>query len=267
MATGGFSTRDASIAAFESPAIEWSAVLFMTLGGFNFVLIWQILRGEARHVARDAELKLYVGAMLLGIAVSALALWRAHPGADFEPILRSAAFQVVSIATTTGYATADWELWPTLAQFVILVFMVGGAMAGSTSGGVKSLHLLLAWRKLRAILALSTHRHAVVSIDYRGRPVSESVVTGVFAFLLAYVALVGVGAFAMAASGVDLLTAITAALSAVGNVGPAFGSVGPTDHYAHLSSFAKTTLAFCMVAGRLEIFTFLVIFAPRFWRR
>ncbi len=145
--------------------------------------------------------------------------------------------------------------------------MVVGAMAGSTSGGVKSLHLLLAFRKLRAVLALSTHRHAVVTIDYRGHPVSEGVVAGVFAFLLAYLGLVGLGAAAMAASGEDLLTSITASLSAVGNVGPAFGSVGPSDHYAHLSGFAKSTLAFCMLAGRLEIFTFLVVFAPSFWRR
>ncbi len=267
VATGGFSTRDASIAAFSSPAIEWSAVLFMCLGGINFVLLWQLLRGELRGVARDAELRLYLGALVLGIAVSAFALWRADPGAALEPTLRSVAFQVVSIATTTGYATANWELWPALAQFVVLLFMVVGAMAGSTSGGVKSLHLLLAWRKLRAVLAVSTHRHAVVSIDYRDRPVPDAVVTGVFAFLSAYIGLVGLGALAMAASGADLLTAITASLSAVGNVGPAFGSVGPTDHYAHLPGFAKATLLFCMVAGRLEIFTFLVVFAPSFWRR
>ena len=117
------------------------------------------------------------------------------------------------------------------------------------------------------MLALSTHRYAVVSIDYRGRPVSESVVTGVFAFFTAYIGLVGLGACAMAATGADLLTTISASLSAVGNVGPAFGSVGPADHYAHLSGVAKATLSFCMVAGRLEIFTFLVVFAPSFWRR
>lgn len=267
IATGGFSTRDASIAAFHSTAIEWSAVLFMCLGGINFVLLWQMLRGDLRRVTRDAELRLYLGALLLGIGVTTLALWRADPSGGLEATLRSASFQVVSIATTTGYATANWEVWPALGQFVVLVFMVGGAMAGSTGGGIKSLHLLLAWRKLRAVLALSTHRHAVVSIDYRGRPVSESVVAGVFAFFLAYIALVGLGAGAMAASGADLLTSISASLSAVGNVGPAFGAVGPLDHYAHLSGFAKTALAFCMIAGRLEIFTFLVVFAPSFWRR
>ncbi len=267
VATGGFSTRDASIAAFASPPIEWSAVLFMGLGGINFVLLWQILRGDVRRVARDAELRLYLGALVVGIAIVALAIWRAGAGSPLQDTLRSASFQVVSIATTTGYATSDWELWPALAQFVVLVFMVVGAMAGSTGGGIKSLHLLLAWRKLRAVLALSTHRHAVVSIDYRGRPVSEGVVIGVFAFFLAYIGLVGLGACALAVSGADLLTAITAALSAVGNVGPAFGSVGPAEHYGHLSSSAKAALSFCMVAGRLEIFTFLVVFAPSFWRR
>ncbi len=265
IATGGYSTRDASIAGFDSAAIEWSAIVFMTLGGINFVLLWQLLRGEVRRVSRDAELRLYLGALLLGVGATAFALW--SKGDPLEPVLRGAVFQVVSIATTTGYATHDWELWPALAQFVVLLFMVGGAMAGSTGGGIKSLHLLLAWRKLRGVLAVSTHRHAVVSIDYRGRPVSESVVTGVFAFFTAYIGLVGLGACAMAATGADLLTAISASLSAVGNVGPAFGSVGPADHYAHLSGVAKATLSFCMVAGRLEIFTFLVVFAPSFWRR
>ena len=265
LSTGGFSTRGGSVGAFASPAIEWIVIAFMVLAGMNFVLLWRLLSLRwGGRLRRDAELRLYVGLLVLSVAAAAVVLW----GADGEgDPLRAAAFQVVSLATTTGFITADYELWPPLLHFGVLVFLVVGAMAGSTGGGIKSLHLLLAWRKLRSVLELSTHRHVLLPVSYRGRPVPDEVVTGVFAFLTAYLFIVGLAAAVVAAAGFDLLTALTAALTAIGNVGPGLGEVGPRDDFAAFPASVKLSLALCMVAGRLEIITLLVVLSPRFWRR
>jgi trk system potassium uptake protein TrkH len=178
-----------------------------------------------------------------------------------------AAFQVVSLITTTGYGTVDFELWPHLAQLLILPLLVLGGMAGSTAGGLKSLRILLGLRALRSTVARTIHPHAVSAIRYNRRSVSDEVVSAIGVFFVAYLLIAFIAALAVGSAGYDLVTCLSASLTAVGNVGPGLGAIGPTDHFAHFPAYVKLVLAGAMIAGRLEIFTVLVLFFPTFWRR
>jgi trk system potassium uptake protein TrkH len=262
LATGGFSTRNASIGAF-SPAAQWVVVVFMTLAGINFVLHWRWLSGRPAAALRDAELRFFLA--LAGIFVAGVA-WSLSADAR-EEVLRPAVFQVVSLLTTTGFGTDDYERWPAFAQLLVLPLLLLGGMAGSTAGGLKAMRLLLGLLGLRSSLARTVHPHAVRTIRFNGRPLSEEVVNGVGIFVLAYLATTFLGALAVAAGGYDVVTALTASLTAVSNVGPGLGEVGPTETFAHMPAAVKLVLALCMIAGRLEILTLLVVFTPAFWRR
>jgi trk system potassium uptake protein TrkH len=263
LATGGFSTRSASIGAFGA-ASQWVIVLFMVLAGTNFALHYRLLSGRVIEVARDVELRLYLVFIALG---SGAILWLLSDTGATEEKLRVATFQVVSILTTTGFATDDYELWPAMGQFLIFHLLLVGGMAGSTSGGIKTLRFVLGMNALRTFVWRLTHPHAVRGVRYAGRTVSEDVVSGVAVFFLAYLLIAGIAGLIVAAHGYDLVTSMSSALTAIGNVGPGLGGVGPTDNFAHFPGTAKLVLAFCMIAGRLEIFTVLVILEPHFWRR
>lgn len=268
VSTGGFSTRDLSIGAFHSGTIEWVVIGLMLLGGMNFVLLWLVLTGRFKRATRDAELRMYLGILTL----AALATYAALRGGEVaastgENPFRDAVFQVVSLATTTGYGTADYDLWPPLFHAISILLLLCGAMAGSTGGGVKTLHLLLVWRKLKTTIAASIHRHAIQTVRYRGQPVAETVLMGVFAFLAAYLLLVALCAAVVASAGADLITAFSASLTTVGNVGPGLAAIGPTDSFSLFPGYVKLTLCLAMIAGRLELLTFFAVVTPSFWRR
>lgn len=265
ISTGGFSTRNLSVGGFASPLVEWIVICFMLLGGINFALHYRLLRGDVRTVSRDPELRYFLGTVVVAAGIVTWSLF--HEG--FEPghELRAALFQVVSLVTTTGYGTADFETWPALCIVVLLPLMVLGGMAGSTSGGVKDVRIVLSFHVLRNALERSLHPHSVGSIKYAGESVPASVLAGVWAFLTAYLAIAVLATAVMAAAGYDLATAGSAALTAIGNVGPALGPLGPTESFAGVPAWAKLTLVFCMIAGRLEIYTFVMLFVPGFWRR
>ena len=264
VSTGGFSTRAASIGAFATPAIEWVLIFVMAIAGTNFALHYRLLVGRGRSVLGDVELRFYLA--VLATTVAAVA-WLLHGAGAAQAPLRTAAFQVTSLLTTSGFATADFEVWPALFQFLVLPLLMIGGMAGSTAGGLKTLRVLIGLRALRAFVLRLSHPLAVRPVRHDGRPVAEDVVTGVVVFFLAYFAITGVAATVVAAYGYDVVTAVTAALTAIGNVGPGLGAIGPTETFAHFPSAVKLTLAFCMIAGRLEVFTVLVLFEPHFWRR
>lgn len=265
LATGGFSTRNASVGEFASPAMEWVIVVFMLVAGTNFVLHLRLFTGNVREVVRNEELRLFLAIVVVATAAVAWSLMRA--GGAGKDVVRIAVFQVVSVVTTTGYVTADFEAWPHLAQLVLLLLMLVGGMSGSTGGGPKVLRVLLAVRALRSTLHQLIRPHAVVRVKVHGQVVEEGVLAGVWAFLVAYALLVVLGAGVMAVSGYDLPTSLSAALTAVGNVGPGIGEVGAFDNFAHLPALAKLVLAGCMLLGRLEIFTVLVLCSRAFWRR
>jgi trk system potassium uptake protein TrkH len=296
LATGGFSTRDASVGAFGSPAVEWIVTVFMIAAGTNFVLHHRLVTQGPRGLWRDAELRYYLAV----IALATLACWlfagqggidtgagagagagvagAAGPGAvDAGAVsagtdaglagLRGTLFSVVSVVTTTGYGTVDFERWPPFGQLVLLQLMILGGMSGSTAGGVKSLRVLLGFRALGAAVQKLVHPRAVRPVKYGGRAVPEDVVAGIWAFFTAYFAIGAAATAVVAAWGYDLVTAVSAALTTLGNVGPGLGAVGPFDNFAHVPAAVKLVLSACMIAGRLEVFTLLVLLQPSFWRR
>jgi trk system potassium uptake protein TrkH len=265
LATGGFSTRNASVGEFGSAAVEWIVIVFMLAAGINFVLHYKILVGRGKEVLRDAELRYFLGVVLVATAYFTSTVH--EPGGEVFDSIRTAAFQAVSLLTTTGYVTADFEVWSGAALLGILVLLTLGGMSGSTGGGIKSLRTLLAFRSLRSTLHRLIHPHAVRPVKYGGVVVEDSVLSGIWAFLTAYFLIAIVGAAVVAAAGYDVLTAITASLTAIGNVGPGLGEVGAYDNFAHIPGFVKITLAICMLFGRLEIFTLLALFSREFWRR
>jgi trk system potassium uptake protein TrkH len=265
LATGGFSTRNASVGEFGSPAVEWIVILFMLAAGINFVLHYKVVAGRGREVLRDAELRYFLGVVVAATGFFALTIHQS--GTAIADTVRIAAFQAISLLTTTGYVTADFELWSGASLLGVLVLLTLGGMSGSTGGGIKSLRTLLAFRSLRATVDRLIHPHAVRPVKYGGVVVNDAVLSGIWAFLTAYFVIAVVGAAVVALAGYDVLTSITASLTAIGNVGPGLGEIGAYDNFAHLPGFAKITLAVLMLFGRLEIFTLLALFSRGFWRR
>lgn len=281
MATGGFSTKNSSVAGFGSSYVEWVITVFMLLAGVNFALHYRLLRGKTITVFRDTELRVYVGFFLVATVLITIGLWQPLRGvviflgtpdgyAGYEAIgdaLRTGAFQAAAIITTTGFATADYELWSPLALAIIFLCFYVGGMGGSTGGGVKVIrHVLMFKNSFKEVRQL-IHPQAVIPIRLNDRVVPQEVMRNVLSFIVLYLGLIGIGTLAMSVFGLDLTTAFGAALSSVGNIGPAFGSLGPTDNYAQIPMMGKWVLSLLMLAGRLEIFTVIILFVPAFWRR
>ena len=264
MPTGGFSTRNASLAAF-SPYIQWVTILFMFLAGTSFTLHYRVLGRGPRSYWNDPEWRLYGGIVLAG-TLTVMVLTR---GADipFERLLRDAAFQVVAIVTTTGYGTADYALWAPGAQMVLFLLFFLGGMAGSTAGGMKMIRVLLVLKHSWIEVRKQLHPRAVFVPKVGGKPVREHVMLNVLGFILIYMLLFGLGTFAMAALGLSLPAAAGAAATAVSNVGPALAELGPTENFGILDWRGHLVLTFLMLVGRLEIYTVILLFHPALWRR
>ncbi len=265
LATGGFSTRNTSVGEFGSATVEWIIIFFMLLAGINFVLHFRLLTGRVSEVWQDSELRYFLGVIVASTVVLTVTTY--ETGAKVADTFRDAAFQTLSILTTTGYASTDFELWATLPLLILLCLMVLGGMSGSTGGGIKSLRALLAISSLRTTLHRLIHPHAVKPVKYGGAVVSESVLSGIWTFLTAYMLIALVGAAVVAAYGYDLLTAISAGMTSIGNVGPGLGEIGAYDNFSHFPGVVKMVLAGCMLFGRLEVFTMLALFTREFWRR
>ena len=282
MATGGFSTKNGSVGQYGSAYIDWVIVLFMFLAGVNFALHYRLLRGKAITVFRDTELQVYTAIIITATVLVTIGIWEPtvgllpHAGReaatfagypDVVDALRYAAFQVVAIITTTGFGTADYEVWPPLAVGVVFLLFFCGGMAGSTGGGVKIIrHVLMFKNSFREIKQL-VHPNAVIHVRLNGEVVPQEILSNVLSFIVLYIGGIGIGTAAMALAGLDLLGAFGATMSSIGNIGPAFGTLGPVENYAHVPAPGKWVLSFLMMAGRLELFTVLILFAPAFWKR
>jgi trk system potassium uptake protein TrkH len=264
VATGGFSTRDASIGAFDSPAVEWVMALFMLIAATSFASLQRLATGDVRRALADAELRYYAATALVA---TALVLWTLRGQGEAGDGLRAAVFQVASVLSGTGFHTADFAAWPPLAQFVLVACMILGGMAGSPTGGIKSLRLLLGMRALGDALLRLLHPRVIRQVKYAGRTVPDEVLAGVWSFFTAFFLLVALTAAALAAAGHDLVTSISLAFSTAANVGPALGEAGPGQGFAAFPGGVKLVLLSCMLAGRLEVFALLVLFRPGFWRR
>ena len=266
MPTGGFSTKNASVAHFDSAYIDWVIVFFMVMAGINFSLYYQVLLGRPLALWRDSECRFYLGALLLlTLAVSFNIFGTVYQ--TFTEALRYGVFQVVSIVTTTGYATADYEKWPAMSQLIILLCMFMGASAGSTGGGMKCLRIMLSFKYCYKELFTLIHPHAVSHIKVGGKAIPEGVMRSVLGFMVLYIGLFALNSVLLAGLGVDFMTAFSAVASAIGNIGPGFGMVGPVENYAQLPIAGKWLLIWCMLLGRLEIYTVVILLVPEFWRK
>ena len=266
MPTGGFSTKSASIAHFDSVYFDTVIIIFMLMAGINFSLHYQFLRGKPLVFWRDSECRFFLGAVLFLIIIVTFNIY----GTVYETIgraFRYGTFQVVSIVTTTGYATADFELWPPMSQLILLLCMFLGASAGSTGGGMKCLRVMLALKYCYKELFSLIHPRAVKHIKIGGMPVHEDVVRSVLGFMGLYVGLFAFSSVLIASMGVDLITSVASVAATIGNIGPGLGMVGPTDNFAHIPYLGKWVLIWCMLLGRLEIYTVIILFVPEFWRK
>ncbi|MDD3690158.1 MAG: TrkH family potassium uptake protein [Synergistaceae bacterium] len=267
VATGGFSPLNRSVGQYGSAYFDWVITVFMFLSGINFVLHYRLLRGHFRPLARDDEFRTYLWIVLFCIAViSADLLFRGNYDSIAEA-LRYSAFQVVSIITTTGFATADFELWPSFTQLILLLLMFAGACAGSTGGGMKILRLLILSRHTRAELKRVLHPHAVISVKVGGKVIDTRIQSSVTSFLILYVAVFIAGVFFMTSLGMDMESAMSGVAASLGNVGPGLGSLGPMDNYSAVPEAGKWLFSLLMLMGRLELYTVLLLFFPGTWRK
>jgi trk system potassium uptake protein TrkH len=264
MATGGFSTRNASIGAYGHAYIDGVITFFMILAGTNFALHYSALHGRVSEYWRDSEFRFYLGIIAVFVIVILFDLLL-RTGSSFGQALMQSSFQVASIVTTTGFATADFEKWPGLSQLLLMMLMLIGGCAGSTAGSVKAVRILIIFKYAFAELKRLIHPNAVIPVRLNGKTVSQEVIVKVLGFSVLYVVLLAVAAVLLCLMQIDLPTAVTGVMATLGNVGPGFGTVGPTENYGHLPVMAKWLLSFCMLLGRLEIFTVLVIFGRDFW--
>ncbi|MDA0336791.1 MAG: TrkH family potassium uptake protein [bacterium] len=268
MATGGFSTRNASVAAYDSAYIEYVIIFFMLIAGANFSLHFHALRGQWRGYLRNREFHFYLS--LIGMAflvISASSTFRAGMYPDWEEAFRKTLFQVVSIITTTGYGTADYELWSFTAQFVLFSLMFVGGCAGSTGGGMKVMRIHLLVKFVSREITRLVHPRAVVPVRMGGHAVDRDVVANVLGFFVLFMFSFAGGVFIMSELGMDMPTSFGAVAATLGNVGPGLGAVGPTDNYSAVPAAGKWVLSLLMLMGRLEIYTVIVLLSPATWQR
>ncbi|UZP68360.1 TrkH family potassium uptake protein [Desulfovibrio mangrovi] len=266
MATGGFSTKNASVGHYDSAYIHWVITIFMFIAGANFSLHYRALLGDVRCFWKDSEFRFYTVTTIIFTGLIAVYIYGRNATGVAES-LQYAAFQVVSICTTTGFATADYELWLPFPQALLLFLMFLGGCAGSTGGGIKCMRVLLLLKQGYHELFRLVHPRAVKHIKLGGRIVPAEVMSGIWGFFILYVALFVVSSFLLSALGIDVLTAFAAVAACIGNIGPGLGTVGPAENFAHLPLAAKWILTWCMLLGRLEIYTVFILFVPEFWRK
>lgn len=278
LSTGGFSTKNASVAHWnDKPLIQYIIIFFMMLAGTNFVLSYFAFKGRIQKILKDEEFKLY---MFFIIGFSIIAAVVIYFNAEFtlssidhpmvwgraESAVRHALFQVLAVITTTGFITADYTMWTPFLTVIFFGLMFLGGSAGSTSGGIKIVRHLLTIRNAITEFKRTLHPNAILPVRYNEKSVDRSIIFNILAFFILYMLSWIIGASVLGAHGLDFRTSLGGAASALGNVGPAFGGLGPVDHYGWLPTGAKWWMCFLMLIGRLELFTVLILLTPFFWR-
>lgn len=277
IATGGFSNKNTSVGYFQSAYIDWIIIGFMYIGSLNFLVLIKALKGNLKSFFYDSEIRVFTLIIIVVSVIVSLLLYFSEGG--FKDIhgnthtslldaFRFGTFQVVSIISTTGFATADYNLWHPSAQILIfLLFFIGGS-SGSTSGGIKVIRHIVMFKQAVINIKSLIHPKGVFTMRINNNPISNKVVITVMGFVIAYFTTLFIGAFIVALSGqLTAFESISAMLGALGTVGPGFGAVGPADNYGFLPDFAKITLFVSMIIGRLELFTVLILFSPWFWKK
>jgi len=259
--TGGFSTRNSSVGAFNSTYIHVVISIFMLLSGISFSLYYAIFKGKWKDVLHNEELRLYLGIVLSSVVLIALNI-NSEIYHNIGLALRDALFQVSSIITTTGYATTNFDNWPTFSKSILFLLMFVGGCAGSTSGGIKSIRILVLAKLIKREFYKILHPRAVIPIKNRKTVISNDTVTSISSFFILYILIFILGTILISLEGINFESAASATASMLGNVGPGFGFVGPTCTYSKFSAVSKLFLSLLMLLGRLELFTIIALFVP-----
>jgi trk system potassium uptake protein TrkH len=265
MATGGFSTKNASMAHFNVPAIQYVIIFFMFLAGTNYTVIYYGLKGRFKQVWQSDEFRAYLGLVLLLTVAISIGVYLSTD-LPFEQAFRDSIFQIVSLITTTGFVSADYTSWNDGLTMIFFILLFLGACAGSTSGGIKLIRHLVFFKNSFLEFKRLLHPRALVPLKINGQVVRGRIITHIIIFLLLYLFLFIFGVIIASFLGLDFMTALGAVATSLGNVGPGIGQVGPVDNFAWLSAEVKWFLVFLMLLGRLELFTILVLFSPYFWK-
>jgi trk system potassium uptake protein len=268
ISTGGFSTLNTSIAGFNSPSIEWILTIFMILAGVNFALHYRFIfqRFKIKEYLRDSEFLFFLLVVTVSIILMSLVIIFKN-GGSFQVVLRNVCFTVASILTTTGFGTVDYLLWPVFCQLFLLILMLIGGCAGSTSGGIKAVRILLVLKYMYVNLLKSLQPLLVRNVRLRKTYVDQTVLSGILSFIFMYISVMSLSILLVALDTDDFITAVGSVVACLSNIGPGLGSVGPASNYAHLGSFTKWILIMDMITGRLEVLTVLVLFFPRTWQK
>ena len=263
--TGGFSCRNLSVGAYNNPYFDIVIGIFMMLFGVNFNLYYFLLVRRFREVFRSEELWAYV--IIAAVAVGAITVDIVDLYGSVSTSLRHAFFQVSSIMTTTGYATVDFNTWPSFSRAILVALMFIGGCAGSTAGGLKVARVVILEKASAGEMRRMLHPNAVPTIRFEGKPLSERSIRGVYLFLAVYMAIFVISCLLVSLEQMDLVTIFTAVATCINNVGPGLEIVGPMGNFSSFSPFSKLLLSFDMLVGRLEIFPMLLLFAPSIWKR
>jgi len=280
MSTGGFSTKTDSIAFYNGqPFVQYVIIFFMFIAGTNFVLTYFALKGQLNKVLKSEEFKYYTIAVLGASAIISIIILffqdpnlqtiLAHPKVfgETESAIRHALFQVISVITTTGFVSADFTMWSFFATGIFFALFFLGGSAGSTSGGVKVVRHIIMLKNSLLEFKKAIHPNAIIPVRYDGKAVNETIVSNVLSFFIIYMFIFIIGSVLFTFMGLDFTSALGAAASSLGNIGPAIGSVSPVNNFSQLSDAAKWFCGFLMLVGRLELFTVLILFTPYFWRK
>ncbi|MFN1833693.1 TrkH family potassium uptake protein [Balneola sp. MJW-20] len=266
LATGGFSTKNASIQGFDSAYIDWVITAFMFFAGINFAMHFRLLRGDATSFFSNRELRFYALVTFLAVIGLSLSLWLFN-NYHIGEALRYGAFQAVAIITTTGFGTDDYELWYSFGTFLLFILFFTGGCAGSTGGGIKMIRWMIMIRNTFREIKQIIHPKAVLPIRIGDQTINQGIQRTVLSFFILYIVIFAIGSLVISLFGYDLMSSMGASISALGNIGPGWGEFGPTDSFAKMPYFGKWVLILLMMVGRLEIFTVLILFSPAFWKQ
>ncbi len=266
MATGGFSTRSASIGAYDSAVVDAIITVFMFLAGVNFSLHYYALTGKPKRYFQDPEFRFYFFFLLGSIVFISLNVWTHHL-ASFGRSFRDAAFTATSVITTTGFCTADFDTWPNASRLLLVMMMFIGGCAGSTGGGMKVVRIFIMFKKMVREMKLFMRPSAVIQMKLGGKPVEQEIISHISAFFAIFLTIFAFGSFIMTFFTPNLETAATCVIATLGNIGPGLNAVGPTQNFAAISPLGQGILTIFMLLGRLELYTVLILFLPSFWKK
>lgn len=265
LATGGFSTKNGSVATFDSVYIDVIITIFMFLAGINFAMHFRLFSGDFKSFFSNREIRFYSLLTVVFIIAISGGLW-ALDNYSIGEALRYGSFQVIAILTTTGFGTDDYALWVPFTSFLLFLLFFTGGCGGSTGGGIKMIRLMIIGKNLKREFKQIIHPHAVIPVRVGDRVIDTSILKTILGFFVVYFLIFAIGGIIMSFMGYDLISSMGASIATLGNIGPAWGDFGPTDDYAHVPIAGKWVLLILMMIGRLELFTVLVIFTPWFWK-